>query len=581
MGGHGQELLIKDMLVYLFAAGLIVPVLRMAKLPAVAGFILAGVVLGPSGLGAFSDTTPLLTFITVSDPHAAEPFAELGVLFLLFLLGLEMSFEKLWALRRLVFGAGAVQAGVSALAIGGVLFLMGTPAVAAAAIGLALALSSTAIVMQLLIDEHKAATMVGRVSLGVLLFQDILVAPILIFVGFASHSGDGGLISAVVQAVVNGVLALGLIYVIGRFVLRRVFHLAARVGGRDFLMALTLLAVVGAAVTTSAAGLSLALGAFLAGLLLGETEFKHQTEVDLEPFKGLLLGLFFMTVGMSLDLRVIYFDLPLVLGGLIALLVAKFVIATVACRLFAGRNDVALETAGLLAPAGEFAFVVLAACLSGGLIDRETVTIVSAVAGMSMLMTPLLWKASGWAAGKLRVESAPGAASPEIAYDELEGHVILAGFGRVGQAIAHVLEKQKAEFVALERSAPAVALLRAKGWRVYLGDASRMEILEKAGIRGAALIAVTVDDAASAERMVRAVRAMRPEAPILARAHNEDHARALHAAGANFVVPDAIEAGLQIAARALTEFGYEGETVRDLLASVRESEYRIATKAAE
>ena len=292
MGHEGQELLIKDALVFLLAAGLVVPLLRALKLPAVVGFILAGLALGPSGFSAFSDRVPILEYVTISDHAAAAPFAELGVLFLLFLLGLELSFQKLWALKRTVFGAGTMQAVLSALVIGYGLTLIGLPPTEAVIIGLALALSSTAIVMQILVEQKRAARPVGRSALGVLLFQDILVAPILIFVGFTASRGESDLATVLLQASFNGFLALAIIFVIGRFLLRHLFRLAINAGGRDFLMAITLLTVVGASVITYNAGLSLALGAFLAGLLLGETEFKHQTEIDLEPFKGLLLGLF-------------------------------------------------------------------------------------------------------------------------------------------------------------------------------------------------------------------------------------------------------------------------------------------------
>ncbi|NBC21766.1 MAG: portal protein [Alphaproteobacteria bacterium] len=576
MGHEGQDILITDALVFLFAAGVLVPLFRMARLPIVVGFILAGILLGPNGLGHFDERWPALEFITISDPHAAEPFAELGILFLLFLLGLELSFGKLWALRRVVFGAGGLQAALSALAIGGVAYMLGLDAPAAAVIGLALALSSTAIVMQLVIESRRAAMPVGRAALGVLLLQDLLVAPILIFVGFAANDGgDVSLLARILEALVQGTLAVVIIVLIGRYALRRVFRLAAHAGGRDFLMALTLLAVVGSAAMTASAGLSLALGAFLAGLLLGETEFKHQTEVDLEPFKGLLLGLFFMTVGMGLDLAAITSLWPQVLGGLAALLVAKAVIAFVAVRLFAGGNSLATETSFLLAPAGEFAFVVVSAALAAGVVTSATATLVAAIAGLSMLLIPVMDLAGRLLARRLVLS---GPEVPEMGdYSALEGHVIIAGFGRVGQAIGHILKTEDTDIVGLERDAVRVSRAHEAGWRVYLGDAARDDILLRAGARGAALFVVTVDDPEAAESMVRAFRTLRGDALILARARDEQHALQLGKAGADYVIPDAIEAGLQMAARALESFGYEGETVRDLLAAHREGEYRRAS----
>ena len=572
----GQEALIKDALVFFVAAGLVVPVLRAAKLPAVVGFILAGVALGPSGFSAFSDQVPILEYVTISDPAAAAPLAELGVLFLLFLLGLELSFQKLWALKRTVFGAGTVQAILSAMVIGYALFLFGLPATEAAIIGLALALSSTAIVMQLMVENKKAATPVGRSSLGVLLFQDILVAPILIFVGFTASRGEADLSTVLIQALFNGLLALIVIIAIGRYLLRHLFRLAVNAGGRDFLMAITLLTVVGASVITYNAGLSLALGAFLAGLLLGETEFKHQTEIDLEPFKGLLLGLFFMTVGLAIDLSVVLDNWQIVLGGLVAMLVIKAIFAFIAVRIFAGDTATSIETSFLLAPAGEFAFVIVGAGLAAGSIAVGTSAIVTAIVALSMLVIPASWRLGIWLS---KVSSSPPP-SHQIPSDfsANEGHVIVAGLGRVGRAVTHILEREQAEIVGLDTNPKTVSHQRALGRQIYFGDGGRKEVLQKAGLAHAGLVVVTLDNQVSAESMVKTARHSRPDVPILARARDADHAQLLYQAGATFVIPDAIEAGLQMSARALEQMGYESEAVQTLITSERETEYRMATE---
>ncbi|MEM7329940.1 MAG: cation:proton antiporter [Pseudomonadota bacterium] len=579
MGHEGQELLIKDALVFLLAAGLVVPLLRALKLPAVVGFILAGLALGPSGFSAFSEQIPFLEYVTISDPEAAAPFAELGVLFLLFLLGLELSFQKLWALKRTVFGAGTMQAVLSAIVIAYGLTIFGLPATEAVIIGLALALSSTAIVMQILIEQKRAASPVGRSALGVLLFQDILVAPILIFVGFTASRGETDLASALLQASFNGFLALAVIFLIGRFLLRHLFRLAIDAGGRDFLMAITLLTVVGASVITANAGLSLALGAFLAGLLLGETEFKHQTEIDLEPFKGLLLGLFFLTVGLAIDLSVVIENWQIILGGVMALLLIKAVIAYIAVRIFAGNRVVSVETASLLAPAGEFAFVILGAGVAAGTLAAGNATIGTAIVALSMLIIAASWRFGRWLAGQLRVKPATDQIQPDASTSE--GHVIVAGFGRVGRAVAHILEKEQADIVGLDTNPATVAKQRATGRRVYFGDGGRDEVLQKAGLAQAGLVVVTLDNQISAEAMVRTARASRPDVPILARARDADHAQLLYKAGATFVIPDAIEAGLQMSARALEEMGYDNESVRTLIASERETEYLMANENAK
>lgn len=573
---HGPSpTLIKDILVFLIAAGILVPAMRWLKIPTVIAFMLAGVALGPFALGHFAEEFPILTFFSITEPEAALPFAELGVLFLLFLLGVEFSFQRLWALRKVVLGAGGTQTLLSAAVIAAAGWALGLDLAIAMILGLAFALSSTAIVMQMMVEQKRAAQPVGRTSLGVLLFQDVMVAPILIFVGFVAMKSGANLGGVLLDALVRGLIAIAVIWVLGQFVLGRVFRFAASSGGRDVLMALTLLTVVGAAAITYGAGLSVALGAFLAGLLVGETEFKHQTEVDLEPFKGLLLGIFFMTVGMGLDLPAISQQLGLILAVLAGLIAVKVAIAYLACRLFAGGHKVSIETALLLAPAGEFAFIVLTAAQSGGAIPAETATVAAAVAGLSMLLTPLL--------GQLGRRLAARGPEPVDAEgmeltdpSEMENHVVLAGYGRVGHAVARILADEEVALLVLDRDPEKVHKAREDGLTAYVGDAARTEILELTGLEKAVQFIVTVDDAIRARDMVRCARALHGEIEIFARAHDGNHAATLINAGAGHVVPEAIESGLQMAGMSLENFGYDTETVRDLLARVRDEEYRRA-----
>lgn len=573
---HGPSpTLIKDLLVFLLAAGILVPVLRLLKMPTIIAFMLAGIALGPFALEHFARAYPILEYFSITEPEAALPFAELGVLFLLFLLGVEFSFQRLWSLRRVVLGAGSVQTGLSAAAIAAVGWALGLDLAVAMIIGLALALSSTAIVMQVLVEERRAAQPVGRTSLGVLLFQDMMVAPILIFVGFAALKGGANIGGVLLDALIRGLIAIAIIWVIGNFLLDRIFRLAAASGGRDFLMALTLLTVVGSAAITYSAGLSVALGAFLAGLLVGKTEFKHQTEVDLEPFKGLLLGLFFMTVGMGLNLPQIASQIGWILAALAGLVVLKVVIAYLACRVFAGGHPVSLEAALLLAPAGEFAFVVLTAAQAGGAVTPELAAFVAAIAGLSMLLTPLLGDFGRRLAGRpSRRQATSEMALTEAA--ELQNHVILAGYGRVGQAVAHVLRQEGVTLLALDRDPEKIHRARLDGLAAFVGDASRPEILTLTGIAKADQFIVTVDDPERAEAMVRCARGLHPDILILARAHDGEHADKLEAAGAGHVVPEAVESGLQMGGMSLEAFGYEPETVRDRLALIRDEEYRRA-----
>ena len=572
----GTEVVVKDAIVFLAAAGIVVPLFRRMKIPVIIGFVLAGIALGPFGFGRFAETVPWISYLTLEDTEAIAPFAELGVLFLLFLLGLELSFQRLWQLRRIVFGAGAVQVGLSAGGIGLAAYYLGFPAIVAAVIGLAFALSSTAIVMQLMIEDRRVATPVGRASLGVLLFQDIMVAPILIFVAFASVTEGGSLFEQISRAFAEGFVAILVIVLIGRYALKHVFHLAAQAGGRDFLMALTLLSIVGAAVITASAGLSLALGAFMAGLLLGETEFKHQTEVDLEPFKGLLLGLFFMTVGMGLDFELIFQQWQSVLLGLAGLLLLKIVVAYVACRLGGAGNAPSIETAFLIASAGEFAFIILSAAVASNLLDAQQSALLAAIAGSSMILTPLLGRFGAMIAKLVAKRDVRPITAED--FSDHQGHVIIAGFGRVGRSIARILEAEQADFVALDMNAARVAAGRKDGFLLFVGDASRPEILKRLGGEKAAQFVVTVDDPRSAVQMVMAMRVLCPDAPILARARDAEHASELTGAGASFVIPDAIEAGLQLAGRALLEFGYDGETTRDRIEVAREDAYAMASE---
>ncbi|MDP1555495.1 MAG: cation:proton antiporter [Hyphomonas sp.] len=573
--GHGPSpTLIKDLLVFLIAAGILVPAMRFIKVPTVIGFMLAGLALGPFALGRLAQDTPVLEYFSITSPEAALPFAELGVLFLLFLLGVEFSFEKLWGLRKVVVGAGGAQAVVSAVAIALVALAFGVDLPVAMILGLALALSSTAIVMQILVEQKRAAQPVGRTALGVLLFQDMMVAPILIFVGFAGMKADANMAGVLLDALVRGLIAIALIWAIGRYLLGRIFRLAAAAGGRDFLMALILLTVVGAAAITYSAGLSLALGAFLAGLLVGETEFKHQTEIDLEPFKGLLLGLFFMTVGMSLDLPVIADQIGWILLALAALIAVKFAIAYAACRLFAGNHALSLEAGLLLASAGEFAFVVLSSGRAIDAVPGDVATFASAVAGLSMLLAPLLGLLGReLAKGK---KAAEGDLPPMMDLEHLRDHVILAGYGRVGQSIARLLVDEEAAIVAIDREPDKIRMARKAGVHAYVGDAARPEFLIATGITRAAMLIVTVDDPDRAEAMVRCALELCPGLTILARAHDGDHMVKLSAAGAGHVVPEAIESGLQMVGIALEIFGYDTETVRTRIAQARDEEYRRA-----
>lgn len=558
-----------DAIVFLIAAGIVVPVFQRARVGVVLGFLIVGVVVGPYGLGRLAAHEPLLRFVSIDDPSRVQPFAELGIVFLLFLIGLELSLARLWTLRRYVFGAGGMQMALSAVLLGSALAFVGAAPGAAIVLGLCLALSSTAVVMQLLIEQGRSASTVGRVALSVLLFQDLMVVPIL-FVTNLLGPGAGPVATTFILAAAQGVFGVAAIVVAGRFVLRPLLRFVGKTGSRDLLLAITLLIVLAVGWATHATGLSLALGAFFAGLLLSETEYRHQVEVDLEPFKGLLIGLFFMTVGMTLDPLGVLDQLGWIIVAVAGLLVFKTAAAYASMRMFGVKRAASVELALLLAQAGEFAFVVIGLARNNALIPETFAASLTAVVAISMLLTPLAAMLAR-SAGRRLDQIDHKAHAPE-GTDELEGHVVIGGFGRVGQTIARLLEREDVAFVALDTDAACVADHRKAGRMVFVGDASRREMLERAGVAWARAVVVTLDEPDAAERMVEAAVGLQKQACVIARAKDSEHARKLIALGAVGVIPEAVEASLQLAGRVLGELGIPDEVVDRRLDDAREEE---------
>lgn len=557
----------KGLLLFLIAAGIFIPLFHRARIGPVLGFLLVGLALGPHGLGQFADLHPWIKFVTFDHPERAEPLAELGVIFLLFLLGLELSLERLWQLRRYVFGVGLLQVGISVFAIGAVVRFSGLPPPSGIVLGMCLALSSTAIVMQILTQQHRAATPVGRIALSVLLFQDLMVVPILVIIGVLAGGREGAL-EALALAFGQAILAVGAIMVIGRFVVRPLLRSAAGTGSREIMMAITLLIVIGLAAITGASGLSMVLGAFLAGLLLSETEFKHQIEVDFDPFKGLLLGIFFIYVGASIDLGVVAANALWILSAVVGLMALKTVILYAVARVFRCSRAHAIEVAILLSQAGEFAFVVMGLARNQNLVSNELASAAIAVAGISMLVTPILASFARKAAERVEPED-HAAHAPEPEAKSLEHHVVICGFGRVGQTVARTLEAENVPYIALDMNGDVVADHRALGRRVYFGDGSRPEILTLGGARKARAFVVTLDGREAAERAVKAIRELRPRARVLSRARDPLHAKRLSELGAVGAVPETIEASLILAARLLNILDLPEEHITKRMAAIR------------
>ncbi|MCB1502630.1 MAG: cation:proton antiporter [Bauldia sp.] len=568
--GWGRELLL-----FLGTAGIVVPLFGKLRFGIIPGFLIAGVALGPDGLGHLAGEWPWLAWVTFPDPERVRPLAELGVVFLLFLIGLEFSFERLWAMRRYVVGVGALQVfGAMAVLIAAAIALGVDPAVALIA-GLALCLSSTAIATQVLIDRRRFALPVGRLSIGVLLFQDLMVVPIVVVVEMLGGEGEGGAVVTLLRAFGLAVLAVAGILLVGRFLARPLLRAAAASRSRDLVVAIALFLAAGTAVLTASAGLSPALGAFLAGLLLAESEYRHQLEVDVEPFKGLLLGLFFMTVGMSIDVLTLLSEPLLYVAIVLGILLVKAVTAFAAARALRIETTVAVEAAFLLAGAGEFAFVVFTLARRHALLATDQTQFLLAVAALSMFAIPAMAAAGHRIAAHTRRhddDTLHGPVAGELG--ALGGHVIIGGFGRVGRTVARLLEDSGIPYVALDLDSALCARERQAGRLVYYGDGSHRAILGKVGGERARAFVVTTDDPRASEQTVREIRAAWPSATVLARARDAAHARHLHSLGVDVAVPETLEGSLQLGAAVLRSTGLPEDAAHARVEQLRREETR-------
>ncbi|WP_109354464.1 cation:proton antiporter [Sphingorhabdus sp. EL138] len=560
---HPEIPYLRETIIFLVAAGLVVPLVRKAGISAVLGFLFVGLVIGPFGVGRLVGETPVLELMVIADVEGVRRFAELGVIFLLFTIGLELSVAQLWGMRRLVFGFGTAQVTVSAIVIGGIAYAFGNTLVAATIFGLCLALSSTALVMQLLTETRRLSAPAGRASFGVLLLQDLAVVPILFFVGIAGATIEGSLAFAALKAIGEAVLVIALIFLIGRIAVRPFLRFVGGTGSREVFMAAVILLVLITAALTALAGLSMALGAFLAGLLFAGTEYRHQIASDIEPFKGLLLGLFFISVGMSLDIMAVWADIQWVLLSAFGLLAIKGTILFALARAYRLPKDVAAETAILMSQGGEFAFVVIAAALSFSLLDPANAQFMLLVVIVTMFLTPLLAIAGRRVGEMLRQREAKNGDMTASIDDEHP--VIIGGFGRVGRLLAQLLEEQRVPYVAIDSDPDLVATERAKGASVYFGDASQPDLLKHLGIERAAAFATTMDAPESAEHVIKAVHQDWPHIPIIARACDVSHAEDLRASGARSAVPETVEASLELCEQLLTNIGFPQEAARAIV----------------
>jgi Kef-type K+ transport system membrane component KefB/voltage-gated potassium channel Kch len=543
----------KEALIFLAAAGVVIPIFRKLGLSSILGFLIVGALIGPNMLGRLADTYPWLGNFVFTESEELSQFADLGVVFLLFLIGIELSFERLITMRRLVFGLGGLQMLVTTIVLTVIGLWLGLAAAEALILGAALSLSSTAIVVQLLSDAKRLGTHTGRASFSVLLFQDLAVIPILLLVNVLGANETGFGLSAIFTAIFQALIAIALIVVVGRFLLRPLLRLVAHARSGDLFMATTLLIAVGAGYAASLAGLSMALGAFLAGLLLAETEFRREVEAIIEPFKGLLLGAFFLLVGAGIDLSQVAVYPEIFVASAIALIVIKAVLFWLVAQPFAIERTARIETALLLGPGGEFAFVAMAAAVSAGVVTQILSDAVLIIVSLSMAAIPVLDYLSRPLSR--RILRATPEMPMELPPGDSEARVVIAGFGRVGHLIGKMLEEHDIPYIAVDTDPQLVAKERKAGKPIYYGDASRPEFLRACNINHVQVIAVTMDQPKKVEDVTLAARAERADIKIIARARDDRHAVKLYGLGVTEAVPETIEASLQLGESVLVGAG--------------------------
>ncbi len=547
---HGETLspLLSDALVILGAAGIIIPVFARFRITPVIGFILVGLLVGPYGLGGMVYQHEWLFYVTITDPERLAPFAEFGIVLLLFVIGLELSFNRLWAMRRLVFGLGALELVIIAGLLAAVLSMMGQFWTGALGLGLALALSSTALVLPI----AGTQTAVGKAALSMLLFEDIALVPIIFILGamapFAQSEGMEGLLDTVVL----GVLVIGLMMVIGRLALPRLFAQAARTKSPELFLAASLLVVIGASLATALAGLSPIVGALIAGLLIAETEYHAEVEGIIEPFKGLALGVFLITVGMGIDLKAIWANLGMITMAVVGVVSLKAVVTSGLLRMMGTRRSTAIETGILMASPSETTLIVLSTATSALLIQPGTAQFWQIVTAIGLTITPLLAMLGRQIAA--RVEPEDKSFSPHDHASD-QGRVIIVGCGRVGRLVAEMLNRHGKAYVAVDSDSELVERCRKEGMRAIFANVARADSFDRLDIHHAPAVILTMDEPVMAQRLTRRLRTQFPDLSIIARARDAVHAAELYKAGASTAVPETLESSLQLSEAVLADLG--------------------------
>ncbi len=538
-----------------FCAGAVVavPLFRRFGLSAVLGYLAAGVVIGPSVLKV------------ITDADSIRGIAEIGVVLLLFIVGLELQPSRLIAMRKDIFGAGSAQLGLTALVVSGACMMLGLGWQGAIAVGIAMGLSATAIALQLLEERGDQDEQYGRRTFSILLFQDMAIAPILALLPLAATTGGGSNAGKALLGVMLAVAAIAAVVLAGKYVLNPVFRLLAKAGAREVMTAAALLVVLGSAVLMEQVGLSMALGAFLAGVLLAESNFRHELEADIEPFRGVLLGLFFMAVGMSIDLKLVMANWLFLALAAPALVFAKIAIAAAILRASCSSTSEAVRAGALLSPAGEFAFVLLPLAGSLALLTPEQAAIATALAALTMLIGPIVAKLIE---AQLAKNPVPAETMDED-FNGAGGSVVIIGFGRFGQVVTQTMLTQRIDVTVIDKNVERIKSAARFGFKIYYGDGTRLDVLRAAGAGKARLIAVCVDDRQAAKRITEIVKQEFPQARIHVRAYDRVHAVELMQVGVDRFVRETFESALYFGRITLEVLGLSPDEAAGIVADVR------------
>jgi len=563
-GGFHITPALSDTLTILGAAGIVIPTFARFKINPVIGFILVGIIAGPFGLGALADRYPWLDWISISNPEGIERFAELGIIFLLFSIGLELSFRRLVGMRKMVFGIGAAELLGTAILIGGTLVLFGWQVEPALWLALALSMSSTALVLPI----SGTQSQVGRAALAMLLFEDLALVPMMFLVGAAGKAASGlGIIA------LQGVAVVLAILVIGRFILPTLFAQAARSKKPELFLAITLLVVILSAAVSASAGLSTIMGALVAGLVIAETEYRSEVEVVIEPFKGLALGIFLISVGMTIDVGALLGEWPKLLGALAAVILVKAVVTGILLKVAGAPPAVARETSIMMASPSETTLIVLGAAGVAGILAADTVSFWSAATAIGLTLTPALASL-----GRLMGRRVKQAAIEDEDLGPTAGKTVIFGFGRVGRMVAEMLAEHGRGYLAVDSDIDGFSEARKAGYSVLYGDVSRRELIEKLQLDQVVAVVLTMDDPVLTARLAKRLREEHPDLPIIARARDSGHAAALYRAGVTDAVPEALEASLQLSEAVLVDIGV---AMGPVIASIHEKRSELRAEIME